>query len=135
MGRYEFDSGPLVHVSETCIVVFGADLEGDSKVALKFMRDHDSFDRENQLRHTQQSTFQDAVIQIEDTYVREVVKSSAYDLGWNRLGRNPANYPCCIVMPKGDRALQDVVSGWICGGFPLIAVPLASARTPGPRLL
>jgi serine/threonine protein kinase len=108
MGRYEFDLGPLVHVSQTCIVVFGTDLEKGINVALKFMRDPESFEREQELRRTQHASFQDAVINIQDTYVRD--GNTLYGLGWSKLEMDPAEYPCCIVMPRGDRALQDVVS-------------------------
>lgn len=110
MGRYDFDDGPLAHVSRTCIVVFGTDLDKNgANVALKFMENRDSYEREKSLRQKQKQSFQDAVISIEVTHVRDS-DPELYGLGWSRLAREPAQYPYCIVMPRGDRSLQDAVS-------------------------
>ena len=57
-GRYEIDSGPPVHQSATCHVVFAKDVlantdQNDARVALKIMRNQNEFLREIKSRYQQ----------------------------------------------------------------------------------
>ena len=50
LGRYRFRPGRVTHSSHTSIVLFATDLDMDSEVALKFMRDKEQYGREIQTR-------------------------------------------------------------------------------------
>jgi serine/threonine protein kinase len=123
LGRYQIDRGPPIHQSRTCKVVSATDVRaGNTKIALKLMREHDQFEREIQNRVSLDPSYvvqalgwhdlsippQTAVTLADAAGIKRPERihperSSAKDL------RIASGFPYCIVLQLCERSLFDVI--------------------------
>ena len=100
-GRYKAKKGPPVHRSHTCTVVFAKDVVDREKVALKLMSDKGNFLREVGVR-------------------KEHTLDSARVMQILRVHETPEQL--CIVMPRADRSLFEVVASERLAGLEFFRV-------------
>jgi len=93
------------HTSATCVVHLAVDhgAPDPARVALKFMRDREQFEREISAR--QAGFDDDFVINIEHTMDGATGPAAA-----DFVNRGFGEYPYLVVMAAGDRSLADVIA-------------------------
>jgi hypothetical protein len=108
---------PHAHQSRTCIVTLAEDYsnaESTSPVALKFMRNKDQFERELKVREGLDTHFVIGVIRNHDIRT-DLLFAAAIETFHSGVY---AEYPYCIVLPRANRGLHEVISHDHIAGVP-----------------
>jgi serine/threonine protein kinase len=119
-GRYEIAKGAPLHRSGTSVVVLASDhgqvadataAAAPLQVAMKFMMQHEQYDREINMR-TRYNISSAHVLTIFDSFDAETDAVFAQSL--QRIGME--RYRFCVTMPAADRSLKSIIdSEHICG--------------------
>jgi hypothetical protein len=108
---------PPAHKSKTCIVPLAEDYSDPNAIlleALKFMRNKDQFKRELSVREGLDERFVINVIRYYDS-TTDPVFAAAIKSFHNGVY---AEYPYCIVLPRANRGLHEVISHDHIAGVP-----------------
>ena len=105
LGRYKWGTERPEFRSSSCMVRFATDTQGKKKVALKFMKNYNQFQREIQSRNNNNLSAE-FVLEIIDSFDSQSHAIYARDI--IRRGYGDFNY--CIVLPRADRTLQSVMA-------------------------
>ena len=116
--QYKIDrNAPPAHKSKTCIVPLAEDYSDVDVIvleALKFMRNEDQFKRELAVREGLNEHFVIGVIQSYDSTTDRAF-AAAIKSFHNGVY---ADYPYCIVLPRANRGLHEVISHDHIAGVP-----------------
>eukprot|EP01045_Picozoa_sp_COSAG04_P005723 COSAG04_NODE_269_length_18509_cov_13.576480_2_plen_958_part_00 len=124
--RYQIVSGPPVHRSATCVVVFAIECSTDKRVALKLMKHRNQFEAEITGRHTKSHTLlTDVVIAVsgwhtpEDEVMMDAVTERHQEQEHTPCPNYPGynQYPYVLVMQCADRSLHDACAKERIAGF------------------
>ena len=122
LGRYEVVGNP-VHVSATCKVLFAKDMDSRSEqqVALKLMRDRDQFEKELNSRRMHTGTALDSRCLVAAfAWHTPIGLPFRYSNGKEpepQTTMSGAEYPCVLVMERGERSLHDVCAKERLAGY------------------
>jgi hypothetical protein len=115
---YKIDrKAPPAHKSKTCIVPLAEDYSDAGAIlpeALKFMRNKNQFERELSVREGLDERFVIGVIRYYDSTI-DPVFAAAIKSFHNGVY---AEYPYCIVLPRANRGLHEVISHDHIAGVP-----------------
>ena len=112
MGRYRIISGPPVHKSKTCTLVFAEDLTTNERVALKIMLHRHQFVAEIEARHNRGNPLSaDYIITLlgwhcpSDDSISDEGGRTPLQEATEKTEDGAATY--VLVMPQGERSLHD----------------------------